>query len=153
MYFVIIALLLLILPAGSVAYEFSNDGGDLIALIGKWFTFWAVGVRLGIAGLRQTFDPGYTAREIFEIQETSALPIVQELGFANISMGFVGAMSLLIPSWVEAAALVGGLYYLLAGAKHALNREHRNAERTMAMASDIFVALVLGVYLAATYIR
>jgi hypothetical protein len=57
MYFIIIALFLLILPAGSVVYEMSNHGGDLIALIGKWFTFWAVGVRLGVAGLRQTFDP------------------------------------------------------------------------------------------------
>ncbi|MFZ2031410.1 MAG: DUF6790 family protein [Vitreimonas sp.] len=152
MYFIIIALFLLILPAGSVAYEMSNHSGDLIALIGKWFTFWAVGVRLGVAGLRQTFDPGYTAREIFEIQETSALPIVQELGFANISMGFVGAMSLLISPWIQAAALVGGLYYLLAGVKHVLNREKRNAERSMAMISDLFIALVLGFYLAATYV-
>jgi hypothetical protein len=50
------------------------------------------------------------------------------------------------------AALVGGLYYLLAGVKHVLNREKRNAERNMAMISDLFIAVVLGGYLTATYV-
>jgi hypothetical protein len=31
-------------------------------LVGKWFVFWAaVGVRLGLAGLRQILQPSFTA--------------------------------------------------------------------------------------------
>jgi hypothetical protein len=37
----------------------------------------AVGVRLALAGLRQYFDPRFTAEQIFEIHNDDALPLVR----------------------------------------------------------------------------
>ena len=35
-----------------------------LCLVGRWFVFWAVGVRLSLAGLRQFLQPAFTARQI-----------------------------------------------------------------------------------------
>ena len=103
----------------------------LIALTGKWFTFWGVGMRLGIAGVRQAFNPGFTARDVFEIGDERVHPIVRELGFANLSLGLLGLLAL-IPGWATPGALAGGLFFALAGWKHVAAKE-RNASRTVAM--------------------
>jgi hypothetical protein len=100
MYVVIVVLLLGVLPAGSVFAEqhYWHSTLPLMDLVGKWFTFWAVGVRLFVAGLRQTLQPRFTAREIFNLQSDDALPIVRELGLANVSMGTLGLVSLALPA-------------------------------------------------------
>jgi hypothetical protein len=67
---------------------------------------------------------------------------VRELGFANVSMGCIGLVSLFEPAWVPAAALVGTLYYGLAGINHCLHRA-RNKLQNVALVSDLFAALVL----------
>ena len=47
MYLVIVTLLMLVLPVGSIAAEyFSGGAAPLMLLVGKWFVFWSVGVRL-----------------------------------------------------------------------------------------------------------
>lgn len=147
MYFVVIALFMLVLPAGCIAAEYSllHTGAGLIALTGKWFTFWGVGMRLGIAGLRQAFNPAFTARDIFEIEDPAAQPVVRELGFANLALGLLGLLSLL-PGWTPPAALAGAVFFGLAGWKHTKASE-RNATRTVAMLSDILIAAVLAFYL------
>jgi hypothetical protein len=147
MYFLVIALFMLVLPAGSVAadYYLLHTSTDLVALIGKWFTFWGVGMRLGIAGLRQAFNPSFTARDIFGIEDPAVQPIVRELGFANLALGLLGLLSLL-PGWTPPAALAGLVFFALAGWKHTMHGE-RNVTRTVAMISDIFIALVLAFYL------
>ena len=68
-------------------------------LAGRWFVFWGVGVRLGLAGLRQFFQPGFTAKEIFHIGGDEALPLVRELGVANVATAAVGLLSLVFPSF------------------------------------------------------
>lgn len=150
MYFVIIALFMLVLPAGCVALEYSvlHTSADLIALIGKWFAFWGVGMRLGVAGVRQAFNPAFTARDIFEIEDERVHPIVRELGFANLSLGLLGLLAL-IPGWAMPAAIAGGLFFALAGWKHIAATE-RNLTRTVAMVSDLFIALVLAVFVVCT---
>jgi hypothetical protein len=144
MYFVSIALLLLILPAASVAIEAAlyPRGLGLIFLIGKWLVFWAVGVRLFMAGARQIIQPQFTAEKIFQVHDPSSLPIVREVGFGNLSIGLLGISSIFRPGWVLPAAIVGGLYYGLAGIGHAM-RATRNAKENLAMLSDEFVFLVL----------
>ena len=144
MYFVTVVLLLLVLPAASVVVESVSSGHSvsMIALIGKWFVFWAGGVRLFIAGVRQVIQPQFTAEEIFDIQDRRSFAIVRELGFANLSMGFLGMASVLRPGWVVPAALVGGLYYGLAGLGHVFQKG-RNAKENMALISDIFIFLLL----------
>jgi hypothetical protein len=149
MYIVIVVLLLGVLPAGSVAAEQQiwHSTLPLMVLIGKWFTFWAVGMRLFLAGLRQALQPGFTAREIFNVQGEDALPIVRELGLANIAMGTLGLVSLFLPSATEAAALVGGLYYGLAGALHVF-RGNKNSYERFAMVTDLLIFALFAVYVA-----
>jgi hypothetical protein len=131
MYFAVVILLLLIFPVASVAIEttLSNHPVNLIFLTGKWFVFWAAGIRLFIAGARQVIQPQFTAEEIFEIHDRASFAIVRELGFANLSMGFLGMCSIFRLGWIVPAALVGGLYYGLAGLGHVFHR-NKNAKNT-----------------------
>lgn len=153
MYFLVIALFMLILPLACVAAEYAwlHTSADLVALTGKWFAFWGVGMRLGLAGFRQAFNPAFTARDIFEIEDERVHPIVRELGFANLSLALLGVLAL-IPGWAAPAALAGGLFFALAGWKHVVARE-RNLTRTVAMLSDLFIAAVLAGYLVCVLLR
>jgi len=111
MYFASVLLLLLIFPLASIAVEAIRLGHSItdMSLIGEWFVFWAVGIRLSIVGLRQVFQPSFTAVEIFEIHEPKAFAIVRELGFANLSMGLRGLGSLWHKESLIPAAIVGRL--------------------------------------------
>jgi hypothetical protein len=144
MYIVTVILLLLIFPVASIALEAFAFGhaSDLLFLIGKWFVFWPVGVRLFIAGARQVMQPAFTAKEIFEVHESGSLAIVRELGFANLSMGLLGIFSLMRAGWIVPTAIVGGLYYGLAGMGHMF-RKSKNSKEYVAMVTDVFVFLVL----------
>jgi hypothetical protein len=113
-----------------------------VTLIGRWWVFWAVGVRLFFAGVKQTVKPRFTAEEIFKIHDVSVLPLVREIGFGNLSMGVLGIWSLFHRGWVVPAAIVGGLYYAFAAVGHAAQRS-RNAKEMTAMISDVFAAVVL----------
>jgi len=149
MYLAIVVLLMAVLPIGSIVAEIAlgHGGADPLFLIGKWFVFWSVGARLGLAGVRQIVNPNFTADTIFGLKDKGALIIVQELGFANLSIGLLGVLSILNRNWIVPAAIVGGLFYGLAGIKHLLKGD-RNATETIAMVSDLFIFAALGSYLA-----
>lgn len=144
MYFLVVLLLLFVAPAGSVFYEHSilHSAMPLPLLAGEWVTFWAAGVRLFIAGLRQTFQPRFTAQDIFKIEGEAVFPIVRELGFANLSMGSLALLSSVFPALLLPGAFVGGLYYLLAGVGHT-RMPHRNAAENFAMVTDFAIAILL----------
>jgi hypothetical protein len=149
MYFIFVALFLFVLPAISVLAEaLLTNGADLTALIGKWFVFWGVGVRLFIAGIRQVAQPQFTAESIFQIKDRGALAIVREVGFANLSMGALGLLTLAKPGFLTAAAIVGGLYYGFAGAGHIFSRD-KNALEWTALVSDLFMFVLLAAFLGA----
>ena len=59
-----VVLLMGVLPIASVLAEiaFSHSETRLPIFIGKWFVFWAVGVRLLLAGLRQIVNPASPRR-------------------------------------------------------------------------------------------
>lgn len=142
MYFASVILLLFVLPCVSIAIQWPSGAHATAPLIGKWFVFWGVGVRLFLAGLRQTVQPRFTAEEIFEIHEIKSHAIVRELGFANLSLGTLGICSLVRAEWMLPAAIVGGLYYGLAAVGHVF-RKSRNAKEYVAMVSDFFIFAVL----------
>ena len=153
MYIAAVSLLTFILPAASVIaqrFVFKSTAGVLL-LVGEWWVFWAVGVRLLIAGLRQVVDPKFTAERIFNIKSAEPLVVVRELGFANISTGVLGVCTLFNSGWTMPAAIVGGLFYGLAGAGHVFKNE-RNLFENVAMYSDLFVFVILFVYVIATVI-
>jgi hypothetical protein len=116
-----------------------------MALVGRWFVFWGVGVRLLLAGIRQVIQPRFTAEKIFDVRDPGSFPIVREVGFSNLSMGFLGVCTLFRGDWLVSAALVSGLYYGLAGAGHVFSQE-KNAKEYMAMISDGFIFVVLLVF-------
>jgi hypothetical protein len=147
MYFASVILLLFVLPLISITAEavLSHHAPGIMFLVGKWFVFWGAGVRLFVAGIRQVTEPCFTAEKIFGIHDPGSFPLVRELGFANLSMGLLGVCSLLRVGWVLPAAIVGGLYYGLAGIGHVFQK-NRNAKENMAMVSDGFIFLVLLVF-------
>lgn len=152
MYYAVVLLLMFVLPIGSVVAEHAQTGLSLVPLIGKWFVVWAVGVRLVLAGVRQYFQPRFTAQEIFGLSGDDALPLVRELGIANFATGTVGLLSLHWPGFAVPVAISAGLFYVIAGVRHA-GQGHRNAKENLAMASDLFVGTVLGAYAALTLLR
>jgi hypothetical protein len=147
MYFVGVILLLFIFPVASVITEVTlyRHTVNILFLAGRWFVFWAVGVRLFIAGARQVTQPQFTAEEIFGIHDPGSFAIVREVGFANLSMGLLGICSIFRSGWIVPAALVGGLYYGLAGMGHIFQKK-KTAKEYMAMISDGLVFLVLMVF-------
>jgi hypothetical protein len=154
MYLLIVIAFMGVLPIASILVELQAAGGsaDLVALFGKWFVFWAGGVRLLTAGLSQIVRPAFTAETIFEIKDPDAAKIVSELGFANVSIGTMSVLSLFFPDWVLPAALCGGLFYGLAGAKHVFNA-HRNRNENIALVSDLLIFAILAAYVIATIAR
>lgn len=149
MYLISVVLLMLIFPIASIAVDALAFHGavDFIGLVGKWFVFWAVGMRLFIAGVRQVTQPQFTAETIFTLEDRRSYAIVRELGFANLSMGVLGLWSLVAPSWVAPAAIVGGLYYGFAGLGHIVRRQ-RNLHEQTALISDLLIFLLLAVFVA-----
>jgi len=147
MYILIIALLLFVFPVGSIFIELFalNSTVGVLPLIGKWFVFWAVGVRLFIAGLRQVMQPEFTANKILGIKNSDVFVVVREIGFSNLSMGLLGLWSVYKLAWVMPAALVGGLYYGLAGVGHLFSKQ-RNLLENIVMYSDFFIFFILLIF-------
>jgi hypothetical protein len=127
LYLLSVLVLMFVLPVVSILVEIaiSERLPDLWDMVGKWFVFWAVGVRFVTAAIRQVANPSFTAKEIFRIDSRESDVIVRELGFANFCMGLVGILSFLMSAWRTAAALDGGLYLGLAGLQHILKKPAR----------------------------
>jgi hypothetical protein len=150
-YLASIVLLMLVGPAVSVAAEaLLAPGAALWTLTAKWFVFWLVGVRLFIAGLRQTLQPQYTAETIFEIADPGARGLVREIGFGNLAIGTLGLCTLAVAGWTVPAALAGGLYYGLAGLGH-IARGKRNTIENIALVSDMLAFLLLAAVVATSF--
>jgi hypothetical protein len=141
---------MLALPVGSIYVEYSylHSTAPLMLLVGKWFVFWSAGVRLLLAGLRQFFQPRFTAEQILGIKSDDALPLVRELGAANFATGVVGIASLAKPSFTLPVAIAAAIFYGIAGIRHVAGSD-RTRNENIAMISDLFVALILALYLAA----
>jgi hypothetical protein len=145
MYFIVVIVLMFAAPIGSIYAEHLHSAVPLMALTGKWFVFWSVGVRLLLAGLRQYFQPGFTAKEIFHIEGDGVLLLVRELGIANFCAGVVGMLSLLYPAFVLPSAIYAGIFYGIAGFRH-IAEKNKSTNETLAMVSDLFVFIVLAGY-------
>lgn len=147
MYYAIVLAFMLVLPLASIAVDaWWFGGGPLLALVGTWFVFWSVGVRLFTAGIRQIADPAFTAKAIFETTDPGARIVVQELGFANVAAGAVGILSFWFPVWVLPVSLYALIFYGAAAIKHLMNA-NRNRLETVATISDAWIAVVMLVFL------
>ena len=136
---------MVVLPGVSILMGL-NRGADVWLLIGKWFVFWAIGVRLTLAGVRQAAQPGFTAQEIFNLTGTESHVVVRELGFSNLCLGLTGIASLMLPTWRPAVAFCGGLYFGIAGMLHVVKGAATANER-LALWSDLLLFVIVAVYL------
>ena len=149
MYLPAIIGLMLVLPLISVAAQTSMlpDPAALMGLVGKWFTLWGVGVRLFLAGLNQVFRPHFTAEDVFGLGDPAAHGLVREIGFGNLAMGTLGILSLFVPEFLLPAAIVGGLFFGLAGLGH-LMRKDRNVKEQVAVVSELAMFALLAAFVA-----
>ena len=146
-YFAVVLLLTFVLPILCSFGQMMIDKTTQFSfdLTGKWFIFSAVGLRLFIAGIKQTTDPAFTAKDIFHIDNPESFPIVRELGFANLCFGLIGIISLFLPQWRIVSAFGSGLYYGIAGFQHLLKKS-ASANETFAMITDILIFISLTIY-------
>jgi hypothetical protein len=144
MYVFMVVALMFVVPIGCTIFEVfqSNQGVFAFSILLKWFVFWAVGVRLLLAGVRQIVQPRYTAEVILGMKNEESKLLVRELGFANTAIGCIAAGSLVSPGWLMPAAVAGSVFYGLAGVNHFLHKA-RNRNENVAMVSDVMVAVVL----------
>jgi hypothetical protein len=138
--------LMFALPVASILVECGGrwESTAVWGAMLRWFVFWAIGLRLFSAGVRQVLQPSFTAREIFRLESADANVIVRELGFANVCLGLTGLVAGFCPSWRFPAAFVGGLYFGLAGVMHAWKRPSSPNE-WIALVSDLGVFTVVSV--------
>ncbi|MGG1515505.1 DUF6790 family protein [Paenibacillus oryzisoli] len=148
-YLWMVILLMFVLPIISIFFEAiaQDESVAWIRLTGKWFIFWAIGLRLLTAGLRQVLTPSFTAQTVFRMKTNESHIIIRELGFSNICMGTLGILSIFVPEWREAAAFVGGLYMGIAGGMHVFKRLDGPNE-AIALVSDLWVFAIMLVYLS-----
>jgi hypothetical protein len=108
----------------------------------RWIIFWGIGMRLFTCGLKQSFQPEFTANNIFSVTQDKAYPIVRELGFANISLGFCGILSMFFITFRTATAFIGFIYYSLALIQH-LSRKFKNESELFATITDFTIVIEL----------
>jgi hypothetical protein len=140
LYLVNVLATMLVLPILTIAGEAIIKSIPLsVELAGKYFIGWAMGVRLLIAGFRQSIRPEFTAEQIFGLHDSrESLPFIRELGFANICMGLLGVVSFFNQEWRLPAAITGGLYFGLAGFLHVF-RKAATFNELIAKISDLFI--------------
>lgn len=151
-YFVFVWLTTAVLPlALTVADTVGQPAAAVAPIALHWFVFFGVGVRLGVAGARQLLQPAFTAREIFHLEGSGVLAVVRELGIANLGAGVVALLSTWRPSFALPIAIWAALFYGAAAAGH-LHRQERNAKELTALATDLVMALALGLSIAGTWL-
>lgn len=132
-------------------FIFKSEAGVEMLLL-KWFVFCGIGLRLFTAGLKQVIDPLFTAKEIFDLDDEKCLPVVREIGLANISLGSVGILSLFVIQLRAASAIAGCLYFGLAGCLHLFNKT-RSRDEMFPMISDFYIFLVIAALIMINYLN
>lgn len=87
MYIAIVVLTMFLLSSASVLIERAvHPAAPSLLLVGRWFAFWGVGVRLGLAGVRHAFEPDRSLNE--------NVAMVSDLGMAVVLAGFLAGVAL-----------------------------------------------------------
>jgi hypothetical protein len=148
LYLYYVIAVMMVLPIASILLELrlAGESRDIWETVGKWFIFWALGVRALTAGISQSLNPGFTA-SLLQVPESSFV-VIQELGFASICMGLTGVISLFAPAWRRPAGFCYGLFLGIAGVLHITRiPEGINAREAIAMVSDLAAFAVVAAYL------
>ena len=146
MYLYFILATLWVLPLLAIGMEYRRQAGPLLELVGKWFLFFGVGVRLSVAGLSQTLNPGFTAAMLH--LDARSHVIIQELGFTNLLLGGIAVFSLFRPGY-RILATGGAGFMGFAGFLHLSRLSPETAtNEILALISDLWIFAVAMVYLS-----
>jgi hypothetical protein len=132
-----------ILPISCILIEiiaFSQT--DIWWIMIKWFVFWGVGLRLFTCGMKQVISPEFTAKVIFEVEDSKSYSVIRELGFSNICAGLCGMLSLVYIKFRVVALFIGIVYYGLVLIQHAIRRK-KNASEIFVTITDLSIVLEL----------
>ena len=154
MYILMTVLLMLVFPMASILIERFGFRSvtEIVPLVGKWFVFWVIGIRLFAAGLSQVLRPQFTAEKILAIKGNHQSIIVQELGFANLSIGILGISTIWNGTWILPAAIVGCLFIGFTGIRHIFSKT-RNLLENSAMISNLVIFVILLLYVIWTFVH
>jgi len=139
-YIILVLLQTVVLPIVSGAVQLAVTGANPLLVFGLWWGFWGVGTRLAVAGISQLSNPARTTEGILGIEDKGANQVVQELGFANLSMGVVALAVPFLPAWGIVAAIPGAIYLGLAGVRH-VGKRGKSVEEQIATWTDLVVLL------------
>ena len=142
-----------VFPIGSIIAETAlNPNVNILFIIGKWFVFWVVGIRLFTAGIRQIIQPKFTAKDILGLKERESWILVRELGFTNTALGVLGILSIFFREWIMPSALAGSIFLGLTGINH-LVAKNKNIHAKTAMISNILISIVLIIYFVLSLLK
>jgi hypothetical protein len=138
-------LLIVICPVLSALIESRFDHtASMGYTLFKWFVFWAVGIRLFYKGIRLASSPHFTSMNLSRWRNRDSYVLLLELGFANMSLGTMGILSVINDQWRLIAAISGGVYYGLADMIHLVKKPMGQMDMVQLFYNLIvFVGLVL----------
>ncbi len=144
-YLLFILATMVVLPIASVVVEIRRKEQPILELIGKWFIFWGVGIRLLVAGITQITNPGFTV-DLLQSDENLYI-IVQELGFTNLLLASVALLSVTKSNY-RMLGTSGALFMGFAGILHFLKLSSAMAPKAVvALWSDLWICLIAIIYL------
>jgi hypothetical protein len=139
--------LIVLLPVLSIICEFKIEHSAINwELTGKWFIFWAIGMRLFLSGIRQASSPEFTVTKIFRVRNRETFILNRRLGFASIALGIMGILSVINDEWRMIAAITSGVFFGLSVIQDATGKIVNLVEISV-LIFDVLTFCVLGLFL------
>ena len=136
---------ILVLPIISIVINLiinnrKNNSENIFEIIGKWFIFWSLGVRLIIAGLMQIFNPIYT-NNLLQLSLNDFI-IIRELGLANFSIGLLCTISYFKKSLQKYVCIYMFIFFTGASILHIIRIENINFDELISLITDIILIII-----------
>ena len=136
---------ILVLPILSIIFNLiinyrKNIVENIYEIIGKWFIFWALGIRLVIAGLMQLFNPIYT-NNLLQLNLNDFI-IIQELGLANFSIGLLCIISFFKKLLQKYVCLYMFIFFIGASTLHIIRIKNINFDELITLVTNIILIVV-----------
>lgn len=127
-----------------ISFEHKHDAAyNLWDILCKWFAFWCLGIAPITVALMQMFNPSYTAN-LLSISLTDFI-IIKELGYAQFAIGLLGLFSLKWKAYRQSAAIVYGVFILLAMLNHFMRLAVIDVDEIASTAADLWTVIVAAV--------
>jgi len=139
-------LLLAILPLLSAAAEHHFVHASIsIILLGKWFMFWTIGIRLLIKGFVQVIRSRRNGNSSL-LSKDETWEVAKILGLAKMALAGMGFLCVVNDQWSLLATITVGVYLGLTGFQHDFKRPSTTTG-WMNMSYDVLVFSVIAVCL------